>query len=217
MDDKTAKLRDIFIDATGSDTVTESQEEGPGSLVDGDERRVTERVDELVARMRDRYEFESHLDAADLRRVVFGFYEGEDDAAVAAALDAEADAETVFVARMDLHLVGDADRPGPSDGRADAGDSDRDAPFDLSDLRSLVVEGADDETCAAELDADVETVARYRRVVEAMAEATRANDRYRDEFEALLTDVDLSSRLDVDARHDGLREATEDIETNVSF
>lgn len=202
MDEKTAKLRDIFIDTTGSDTVTESQEESPGSLVDGDDGRVTERIDELVARMRDRYEFESRLDAADLRRVVFGFYEGEDDAAIAAALDAEADAEAVFVARMDLHLVAD---------------SDRDAPFDFSDLKALVAEGADDETCAAELDADGETVRRYRRVAEATAEATRANDRYRDEFEDLLTDVNLSSRLDVDARHDGLREATEDIESNVSF
>ncbi|SFF80288.1 hypothetical protein SAMN04488063_0344 [Halopelagius inordinatus] len=217
MDEKTAKLRDIFIDATGGDTATESQEESPGSLVGGDDGRVTERVDELVARMRDRYEFESRLDAADLRRVVFGFYENEDDAAVAAALDAEADAEAVFVARMDLHLVADSDRPSLSGNRGSLGDSDRDAPFDFSDLKALVVEGADDGTCAAELDADEETVARYRRVVEATREATQANDRYRDEFEELLTDVDLSSRLDVDARHDGLRDATEDIESNVSF
>ncbi|SDQ84991.1 hypothetical protein [Halopelagius longus] len=153
MDEKTAKLRDIFIDATGSDTVTESQEEGPGSLVDdGDDRRVTERVGELVSRMADRYEFESGLSDADLVQVVFGFYEG-----------------------------------------------------------------ADDDDIAAELDADAETVARYRRVVEAAAEATRANHRFRDEFEELLTDADLSSRLDLDAHHDELREATEDIETNVSF
>ncbi|MFC6826892.1 conditioned medium-induced protein 4 [Halopelagius fulvigenes] len=203
MDEKTAKLRDIFIDATGSDTVTESQEEGPGSLVDdGDDRRVTERVGELVSRMRDRYEFESGLGDADLKRVVFGFYEGADDDEIAAELDADADAETVFRARMDLHLVGEADR---------------DAPFEFDDLRSLVAEGADDEACAANLDADAETVARYRRVVEATAEATRANHRFRDEFEELLTDAELSSRLDVDAHHDGLRDATEDIETNVSF
>ncbi|RDI71649.1 conditioned medium-induced protein 4 [Halopelagius longus] len=203
MDEKTAKLRDIFIDATGSDTVTESQEEGPGSLVDdGDDRRVTERVGELVSRMADRYEFESGLSDADLVQVVFGFYEGADDDDIAAELDADADAETVFRARMDLHLVGEADR---------------DAPFELGELRSLVADGADDDDIAAELDADAETVARYRRVVEAAAEATRANHRFRDEFEELLTDADLSSRLDLDAHHDELREATEDIETNVSF
>jgi hypothetical protein len=203
MNEKTAELRDIFIHTTGSDTVTEAQEQGRGSLVgDRDGRRATERVDELVSRMRARYDFESDLDDDDLRRVVVGFFDDEEDDRIAASLDADADAEDVFLARMDLHLVHDADR---------------DAPVDLDGLRSLAVSGADDEACAAELGAPSSTVAHYRRVIEATAEARRANDRYRDEFENLLTDADLSSRLGVDARHEELRDATEDIETDVSF
>jgi hypothetical protein len=201
MDEKTAELRDIFVETTGSETVTERQEEGRGSLTESD-RRVDDRVAELVATMRDRYDFDSSLDEADLRRVVYGFFDDESDEAIASTLDADADAEAVFLARTDLHLVRDADR-------------DASVPWD--DLRALVVDGADDETCAAELGVGVDAVRRHRRVVEAEAEATRANDRFRDEFAELLTDSDLSARLAEDARRDGLREATEDIETDVSL
>lgn len=203
MDEKTAELRDIFVETTGSEEVTETQEESPGSLTNdlSDEER-NERVAELVATMRDRYEFETDLSAADYCRVVRGFFDGDSDAELAAVLDADVDESDVFLARMDLHLVRDADR---------------EAPFSFETLRSLVGNGADDETCAAELDTDVETVARYRRVAESGLEATRANDRFRSEFSELLTDSDLSARLAEDARRDGLREATEDIETDVSL
>jgi hypothetical protein len=201
MDEKTAELRDIFVETTGSETVTERQEEGRGSLT-ADDRRVDDRVAELVATMRDRYDFASDFGDEDLRRVVYGFFDDEDDAAVASTLDGDADAGDVFRARMDLHLVRE---------------SDRDAPADWDDVRSLLLDGADDETCAAEFGVDVDAVGRYRRVVEAESEATRANDRFRDEFAELLTDSDLSARLAEDARRDGLREATEDIETDVSL
>ena len=43
------------------------------------------------------------------------------------------------------------------------------------------------------------------------------NHRFRDAFSDLLTDADLSTRLAADARRDGLKEATEDIETDVSL
>ncbi|WP_363464823.1 conditioned medium-induced protein 4 [Halogeometricum borinquense] len=217
MDEKTAELRDIFVETTGSETVTETQEESPGSLTDelSDAER-NERVARLVASMRDRYEFETAFSDEDLCRIVRGFYDGDSDAELAAALDAEAGESDVFVARMDLHLVHD---------------SDRDAPFSLDTLRALLDDGADDETCAAELSTqtdgdattddnvgiDAETVAHYRRVVETQREATRANDRFRTEFTELLTDSDLSARLAEDARRDGLQEATEDIETDVSL
>jgi hypothetical protein len=75
-------------------------------------------------------------------------------------------------------------------------------------------EGVDD---AADAEIDRETVARYRRVAEADVESIRASDRFRDEFEELLTDAELSARLARDAREDGLQEATEDIETDVSL
>jgi hypothetical protein len=216
MDDKTAELRDIFVEATGSDTVTERQEEGPGSLASSD-RSTGPRLRELLATMREQYDFSTDLDDDALETVVRRFYEEADDDAIADELGV--DGKTVFRARMDLHLV----RP-----------ADRDAPFAFEELRRLVVAGADVDDCvaalheheadddeggddAADAEIDRETVARYRRVAEADVESIRANDRFRDEFEELLTDADLSTQLARDAREDGLREATEDIETDVSL
>jgi len=199
MDEKTEELRDIFIDTTGSDTVTERQEESRGSLTrDGDD--VEGRLRELIDAMTDRYAFDSNLDEEGLLTVVRAFYDGADDETIADELGV--DEGEVATARLDLHLVRE---------------SDCDAPFDFDALQRLVADGADVEAMVAELDADRETVDRYRRVAETEAEATRANDRFRDEFAELLTDSDLSGRLARDAREDGLEEATEDIETDVSF
>ncbi|QCJ47003.1 MULTISPECIES: conditioned medium-induced protein 4 [Haloprofundus] len=199
MDEKTAELRDIFIDATGSDTVTESQEEGRGSLTE-DEENIERRLDELVTTMRNRYEFANDLETATLVQVVRGFYDEQSDEELAAELNL--DESELFDARMDLHLVSE---------------SDRDAPFALDELRTLVVDDVPMSDRAAELDSDESTVRRYSAVVEADQRSTRANDRFRDEFAELLTDSDLSARLVETAREDGLKEATEDIETNVSF
>jgi hypothetical protein len=168
MDDKTAELRDIFLDATGGEgTVTERQAERRGSLIDVDDpAAVDARLRDLVATMRDRYGFETDLDPAAYVRLIRGFYAGDDDAALAEAVGV--DRRTAFRARLDCHLV-----------RAD-----------------------DEDTPAVE-------ASRER--------AVRANDRFRDAFAELLTDADLSDRLASDSREDGLREATEDIETDVSF
>ncbi|WP_435126583.1 conditioned medium-induced protein 4 [Halobaculum sp. D14] len=200
MDEKTAELREIFVDATGADTVTESQEETHGSLAEerGD---AAERLGELVAMMRDRYEFDSSLGDDDLERVVRRYFDGDDDDdAIADALGVDAD--EVFDARMDLHLVRDADR---------------DAPFDLDRLRSLHIEDAPMADRVDALDADEDAVAHFTAVVDADLESTRANDRFRDEFADLLDDADLQGGHTTEAHEDGLREATEDIETDVSF
>jgi hypothetical protein len=199
MDDKTAELRDIFIDATGSDTVTESQSESPGSLTDtgGD---ATHRLLELIGRMQERYAFETAFDDETLSQVVQLYYAEYADREIAAEL--EADVDSVFEARLDLHLVGE---------------SDRDAEFDLDDLRRLIVEDVPLAERADELAISEETARHYSSVVEADLRSTRANERFRDEFRELLTDSDLTGQLARDAREDGLQEATEDLETDVSF
>ena len=203
MDDKTAELRDIFIDTTGSDTVTESQEESRGSLTE-DERAIAQRVREITGTMREKYAFETDFGDDALQRLVYGYFDGASDAELADELGTSE--ERVFAARMDLHLVRE---------------EDQDVPFDADRLRERLDEsggdGPDDATLAAEFDADEERVARYRRVAEAEAEATRANGRFRDELAELLTDSDLSAHLAADAHEDGLREATEDMEVDVSF
>ncbi|SEO55227.1 hypothetical protein SAMN04487948_103193 [Halogranum amylolyticum] len=199
MDEKTAELRDIFIDTTGSDTVTESQEEARGSLTEtGGQTDV--RVAEIVGTMREKYTFVSGLDDDDLHTVVERFYEDESDADIATAVGVDED--TVFDARMDLHLVRE---------------TDRDAPVDLDELRRLLVEETSIEERAAALGTDETVVSHYSEIVEADLESTRANDRFRDEFEELFTDSALTNRMASDAREDGLREATEDLETDVSF
>jgi len=235
MDDKTAELRDLFVETTGEEAVTERQTAGPGSLStgDADADAVAERLSALVGEMTDRDDFDSDLPESDLCRVVRAFFDpetddagaeswsAEADAAVAASLSADVDAEAVFRARMDLHLVADADREGPvsyADLRAlvseamstdDAADAESDAPDSDPDDAALAATLPDD--------VDPETARRYRRVVEADLASRRVNHRYRDAFADLLTDADLSTRLASDARRDGLKEATEDIESDVSL
>ena len=87
MDDKTAELRDIFLDATdGEGTVTERQAERRGSLVDGDPEAVDASLRDLVATMRDRYDFDTDLDADGYVRLIRGFYDGTDDDTLAEAV-----------------------------------------------------------------------------------------------------------------------------------
>ncbi len=199
MDDKTAELRDIFIEATGSETVTESQAESPGSLTDT-ERDVSDRLVELIGRMRERYAFETDFDDETLSRIVQAYYTEHSDREIAAELDCEPQA--VFEARLDCHLVSEADR---------------NAEFELDELRRLIVEDVPLADRADKLDITTETARHYSEIVEADLRSTRANDRFRDEFAELLTDSDLTGQLARDARKDGLKDATEDIETDVSF
>lgn len=201
MDEQTEELRDLFVETTGEEAVTADQKADRGDLTDATAEDAEERIAELVAEMRERYAFASGLDDA-LVRVVTGFYADESDAELADAVDA--DEETVFLARMDLHLIRE---------------SDRDAPFPISDLRELIVDEVPLEERAERLDgdADRETVEHYSRVVEADLESTRANDRFTDQFADLLTDADLRESHTGDAHETGLEEAAEDIETNTQL
>lgn len=200
MDEKTEELRDIFMDVSDSETVTETQEETHGSLTEQEEEAVVEEIEEVVGRMRDRYEFEADLDDEAYRRLVRLFYDGASDAAIARELDLSR--KRVFRARLDLHLFRDRDL---------------EAPFDLSTLRERLDADCTVQAVAEEFDVSPSTVRRYRRVVRARDEARRANDRFRDEFESILADADLSTRLTGDVKEDGLDDATEGMETNVSF
>jgi hypothetical protein len=198
MDEKTEELRDIFLEATGSDTVTERQEAGRGSLKDEDREVDDERLAELVEAMRDQFSFRSALGTDALVTVLRGFFDGRTDADLADELGVSESA--VFEARMDLHLVVDADH----------------TPLD-AEVRPLVVDGASLDACLEAADADPEVVRRAYLVARSEAAAARVSHRFRDEFAELLTDEDLSTRLASDARRDGLKDATEDLETDVSF
>ena len=239
MDEKTVELRDLFVETTGADTVTERQAESRGTLIERDEQAVTERLRELIAAMRERYEFSTSLDDATYAQIARGRFNERNDAAVADAIEGERtpskegrepteerqesikegqepteegreltdDAiapETVRDARFDLHLVRESDRAVPDD-----------AGFTYTDLKQLTAAGNSLVECATALDADIDTVAQYATVARVDLASTRANDRFRDEFRDLLTDADIEGHHATDAREDGLRDATEDLETDV--
>lgn len=195
MDEKTEELRDIFEEVTGEETVTEEQEETPGSLAGGDEEEVNERLAAVVARMRDEYEFETDLADEEYARVVRGYYEGEDDTGIAEALDIERREATR--ARLDVHLVRDRDR---------------DAPFELTRLRELLGDDASTGEVADELAVSPSTVRRYRRVVETENEIRSVSARYQADFEDVLTDAGISHSMTSDMKEDGLEDATEGAE-----
>lgn len=220
MDEKTSELRDIFVETTGSEAVTERQTASPGTLIDRDEAAIDERARELVATMRERYEFATDLDNETYARIARGRFESPDDAAIVEAIvdeqpgdeagdeivDSALDPATVRDARFDLHLVRESDR-----------EVDDDAGFTYADLKQLTAAGHSVVECAEALDADIDTVAGYARVARVDITSTRANDRFRDEFRDLLTDAEIEGSHAADAREDGLKDATEDIETDVSL
>lgn len=198
MDEKTESLRDIFIDATGSETVTERQEVSRGSIADDGTDATDDELLEVLSRMRERFDFRSTLDDDALLTVLRGFFAGADDAAIAADIGAPEDA--VFTARMDLHLVTDEDH----------------TPVDDA-VRPLVRDGAELDACVEQVDADATLVEQAYHVAVSDTAAARTNHRFPDAFSELLTDDDISTRLATDARRDGLRDATEDLETDVSL
>lgn len=195
MDEKTEDLRDIFMDVSETGTVTESQTDPRGTLADGDRDRDGD-VGEVVAEMRSRYDFETDLSRDTYVSIVRAVHERDSDETIAAALGL--DPETVFRARLDLHLLRE---------------SETDPPVDPSRLRA----DEDHSALAAESGVDEERLDRSRRVVAARDEARAANYHYREAFETILTDADVEGGYTDAAQEDGLREAAEDIETDVSF
>lgn len=198
MNEKTEELRDIFMDVTDEETVTESQESTHGSLTS--ESEVEARLLDAVADMRENLEFATSLDDDALATVVRQFYAGESDADVASELDTTS--KTVARARADLHLLRD---------------SDTDAPINLDRLHDLRESDATVAEMADELDVSESTVRRYRRVLDTQAEIRQTNDRYRAEFENTLQDRELSERLTSSVHEDGLDGATEGQETDMTL
>lgn len=200
MDDKTQELRDIFLDVSEDETVTESQEDTHGSLASDDE--IDARLAETIDRMRENFEFQTDLDDDTLVTVVRAYYSGDSDEEIAAAVDADVSASDVRTARLDLHLL----RP-----------EDTEVEFDITALREQLEADTPAEEIAADLDIDEETVEEYRNVLRVRALIQRTNARYPIEFEDALQDTQIAERLTHDTREDGLEEATEGQEVDVSF
>ena len=199
MDEKTEELRDIFLDVAEEDTVTESQQEGPGSLT-ADERAVDSRLREVIEQIDETFTLSAEFTDEEHCEVVRRFYAGDDDEEIATALDREPAA--VFRARMDLLLLHETDRPDEH-------------------LESTVREHLDaDEragTVAETAGVNERTARRAVAAVEAANRSRRVSHRFRTAFEEILTDADLSVQFTVETREDGLDGATEGAEVDVEF
>lgn len=200
MDEKTEELRDIFQSIADSDTVTESQERGRGSLAS--EESVREDLEAVVTRMDTELGFDTTLSTEDLVTVVERYYEGDSDREIAAALGDESLERTVARARLDLHIVRD---------------EDREAPFSLDELREHLDGDESVQSIADALDTSPTEVRFYTRVIEAERERRRVADRYREAFEDALQDRDLAERLTSSVEETGLEEATADQEVDVDM
>jgi hypothetical protein len=200
MDDKTEELRDLFLDVTDEQTtVTESQEEGRGSLTD-DGRPVDERLQSVIEQMQAKFTFETDWHTETYCDLVTGFYDGNDDTALASTLDKPP--KRVFWARMDLHLIRDDDPDGVDES-----------------ARSAISDRPDDDPSALADDLGVteSTVERCRGVLAAEDRSRRVSHRFQTAFEEILTDADLTVQFTADAHDDGLDEATDGAEVDVDF
>ena len=194
MDEKTEELRDIFLSMSDEESVTESQSEDRGSLLGKSEGDLSAVVEDL----REKFGFELSLSDDERIKLVEEFYDGATDDELATTLDL--DTETVFRARMELHLL-----------REDEPDLDAEIVDQIRESTSTADE------LAAEFDLSERAVQRCRAVLDARERSRRVSHRFKTAYEERLTDTELTDHLAADATEDGLKEATEGAETNTNF
>ena len=205
MDDKTEELRDIFLSVSDSETVTERQEGGRGSLRSDEAVRADLRA--AIERMGEDLGFETPLPVAALVTIVEQYYDGASDAEIAGEIDDAlpdgVDPESAVArARLDLHIVRE---------------EDRDRPVSLDRLDELRAEDRSVDTLAAEFDASTDEIRFACAVLDTEHERRRVADRYREAFEDALQDRDLAERLTSSLEETGLEEATADQEVDVDM
>ncbi len=194
MDEKTEELRDIFLSVSDEGSVTELQSEDRGTLLGesgGDLAAVVEDI-------REKFGFELSLSQDERLRLIEEFYDGADDDQLAATL--ELDTETVFRARMELHLLRE-DEP----------------RLDAETVEQIRERNSAPEELAAELGVSEQAIQRCRAILDARERSRRVSHRFRTAYEEQLTDTDLTDHLAADATEDGLDGATEGAETNTDF
>lgn len=198
MEEKTEKLRDIFLSVSDEERVTESQTERPGSLTD-DGASAGQRLADVLDGLREKFGFETPLSDDERLTLIRGFYDGRSDDELAAELDCEA--STVFAARMELHLLRDSEPPLSDD--------------DLETVRANPDVGA--RALADRLGADERAVRRSRAALQAEDRSRRASQRFRTAYREILTDQDLTDQFATETQDDGLEDATDGAETDVEF
>jgi uncharacterized protein with von Willebrand factor type A (vWA) domain len=188
--EKTARLREIFLDVADDDTVTEHQQDSHGTL---SPQTADETIVAIVREMCDEYEIRTSLEEDELTELVRLFHERHSDTAIARALGDENRDRTVARARINLHLFRE---------------SDFDAPFDIERLQELVDEGTSTAAIATALDVSKSTVRSYSRVLETKHEAAAVEHTYQARFQEALADSGTARPESVrDTLFDGLDDA----------
>ncbi|WP_458190725.1 response regulator receiver protein [Haladaptatus sp. NG-WS-4] len=187
--DRTERLRDIFLEVSDEPTVTESQEEQPGTLQPS--ATVDEQLREIIQEIQIEYGFQTSLDLDDLVRVVRLFHENYSDTAIARELGAASRDRTVARARINLHLFRE---------------TDFDAPFDIEQLRDLLQDEIPTAQCAEQLAVSPSTMRSYATIIEAEQAATAADHAYQRRFDEALTRSAPEESLQV-SLDDGLADA----------
>lgn len=198
MEHKTEQLREIFMEVADDATVTEQQQESPGTLTG--EQPVDDRLDALIQQLRERYTFHTDLSTEEYRDLAREYYQDASDVSMASSFDI--DPETVFAARLDLHLLRESDREGP---------------VSISDLRKHIRQADGDANPADHFDADPDDLERLTRVAKTEIAMRQVNYRYRDAFNDILGDGDLAEHFTDEVTNDGLEDATEGMEVETSF
>lgn len=198
MDEKTESLRNIFMEVAEGETVTERQEESPGTLTG--ERPLEDRLTEVIDEMRDAYSFTTEESNEDLLAIAQYFYDDQEDETIAD--ECGLSPSIVFAARLDLHLIRDEDTEGP---------------ISQKRLRNALEEKESAQTVADEFGCDTATVQRQLAVEKTKREMRQENYRFRDRFDELLGDADVAEHMPDDVTEDGLKEATEGLEVETGF
>ncbi len=201
MDEKTEQLRDLFVEVTDEQMITESQDAARGSLT-GEDDSVDERLESVIERMRERFQFETAWSLESYRHLLRRFYQGHDDPEIAEALSCPED--VVFQARMDLHLLHEDDPRGV--------EIDEETTASIRNRREH-----DPGQVAAALDCRTEAVERALAVIRARDRTRRVSNRFTLAFEEIVTDIDLRTQFATETRDDGLKDATEGAEVDVDF
>ena len=191
--EKTEHLREIFLDVADDSTVTENQEESPGTL--GANSGSTESLRPIIREMKQKYGFRTSLEIDELATLVQLFYDEYSDTAIARELGNASRDKTVTRARIHLQLFRD---------------TDFDAPFELDQLRDLRGEEPAIETIAETLDVSKSTVRRYCRILDAEQAADAVDHRYQQQFEAAVADsgTDQSIRKSLESGLDDALDAS---------
>jgi hypothetical protein len=176
--EKTDRLREIFLDVAGDHTVTEDQQETPSTIesnsVPSDSLRA------IIQEMKQKYGFRTSLETDELITLVRLFYEDYSDTAIARELGNASRDKTVTRARIHLQLFRE---------------TDFDAPVDLDELRDLLDAETSTTKIAKALDTSKSTIGRYRRILDAEQAAEAVDHRYQQRFEEALSDPETDHSI----------------------